>query len=149
MNEWFQHVPLTTFKTRTTLLCSRSSCPLTLLSLTHILHYLTYLWYSTYGIFVGYPRNSLPSPKQPIFRTLKHLMSPFISWMWHDSALYCFLKRSLKQYVYDNISCLQVRELGIYRTRLGVRVFCVFGFMFVFCLLFCIVWIMYYVNLFC
>lgn len=84
------------------------------------------LWYRTLGIFVGSPRNSVSSPKQSILWTLKNLMFPFISRIWHGPTLCCLLKRSLKQYVQDNISCLQGRELGVCRTRLGVK-----GFLFV------------------
>lgn len=85
------------------------------------------LWHRPLGIFVGSPRNSVPSPKQPVLWTLKHVMFPFISWIWHGPTLCCFLKRSLKWYVYDNINCLQGGELGVCRTRLGVK-----GFLFVF-----------------
>ena len=41
-----------------------------------------------------------------------------------SQGIYFFLKRSLKQYIYDNINCLQGRQLGVCRTTLGVRVFC-------------------------
>lgn len=95
---------------------------------------------------LGYPFGS--KTKTTHFQDIKtadvSIHSMNVTW----SSTKSLFKQTLKRYAYDRITFLQRRELGVCRTRLGVRAFCVCVYVFVFfCLLFGIIWILYHVTL--